>query len=74
MDIYLAGGYNGNLKYLWRSALDALTKGGDYMDIYLAGANLGRRWVLDEYIKENCNEYLSSGSNSVGGRELYPYP
>lgn len=72
MDIYLAGGYNGNCSSLWRKVLDALARGGDELNIYLAGTQ-GRRWIVDDYIKEYLKDAnLSSRSDALGGQLVYP--
>ena len=69
MEIYLAGAYNGNCSTLWRKALDALGKGGEELELYLAGGGGTRKWVIDEWIK---NGNLLGGSNALGRRDIYP--
>lgn len=49
MLVYLAGGINGNCKPLYKDWLNALEKGGNTLNIYLAGT-ASRRWVMDVYL------------------------
>lgn len=51
MEIYLAGGINGNCKTQF-TEVAKLAKGEISMDMYLARAN-GRYWCVDEYIRQD---------------------
>lgn len=52
MLIYIAGGIQGNIKYLWRYFLNYYyERNNNNLNIYLAGLQ-GRRWVVDTYINK----------------------
>lgn len=55
MILYLAGGINGNLKKQWIELAKVIDKGGQAMDLYLAGSN-GRRWIVDQAIQNQLKE------------------
>lgn len=57
MILYLAGGINGNCKPMWVKFIDHIYKGGDYLDLYLAGTQ-GRRWCVDEYLYKNKEQFM----------------